>query len=338
MNTMKRKLVIKLLLLSVTLAQENNFFSLSILSDISFSSKDSSFNSNGLEFVAMGNLRPNAHVMAYFHSPINGDPPTVEEVYVVFMAAQMKLGYFRPDVGILNKTHRHTFNFISSPNAMNYMFGPHSWASLGIKINQELPTPWKSNIGMNILQNGVGEGMNMQDHSHGLSPTYVDSVDGFSSLITLKNQFNLYGDKILFVGLNYIDGRGKEFYGGDFKFINRINQFSSWFVQSEYFIGNISSLHHGISYHPEETLSAGYFMLGKQFNKKYHLGLLADHWSYKLKATQGTSIGLYGDYVPDEDNLVFRFKILKEKQTDNDGIHGIIEMSWSLGSHKPKRY
>jgi hypothetical protein len=57
-----------------------------------------------------------------------------------------------------------------------------------------------------------------------------------------------------------------------------------------------------------------------------------------LKATQGTSIGLYGDYVPDEDNLVFRFKLMKDKQADNDGMYGIIEMSWSLGSHKPKRY
>ena len=42
--------------------------------------------------------------------------------------------------------------------------------------------------------------------------------------------------------------------------------------------------------------------------------------------------------VPDEDNLVFRFKLMKDKQTDNDGMYGIIEMSWSLGSHKPKRY
>ena len=122
---MKKKLAIKLLVLSLSLAQESNPFSLSILSDISFSSKDSSFNSSGLEFVAMGNLRPNAHVMAYFHSPINGDPATVEEVYVVFMAAQIKLGYFRPDVGILNKTHRHTINFISSGNlllASTYIF------------------------------------------------------------------------------------------------------------------------------------------------------------------------------------------------------------------------
>ena len=335
---MKKKLAIKLLVLSFSLAQESNSFSLSILSDISFSSKDSSFNSSGLEFVAMGNLRPNAHVMAYFHSPINGDPATVEEVYVVFMAAQIKLGYFRPDVGILNKTHRHTFNFISSPNAMNYMFGPHSWASLGLKINTELPTPWKSNIGMSLLQNGVGEEMNEQDHSHEISLAYVDSVDGYSSLITFKNQFDLFGDKILFVGLNYIGGRGKEFSGGDFKFINRINQFSSWVVQSEYFIGNISSLHHGISYHPDETLSSGYFMVGRQFSKKYHLGLLVDHWSYKMRAAQGTTIGVYGDYVPDGDNLVFRFKLMKDEQIDNDGMYGIIEMVWSLGSHKPKRY
>ena len=79
-------------------------------------------------------------------------------------------------------------------------------------------------------------------------------------------------------------------------------------------------------------------MVGRQFSKKYHLGLLVDHWSYKMRAAQGTTIGVYGDYVPDGDNLVFRFKLMKDEQIDNDGMYGIIEMVWSLGYHKPKRY
>ncbi|MED5433628.1 MAG: hypothetical protein VYB52_02135, partial [Candidatus Neomarinimicrobiota bacterium] len=39
--------------------------SISALSDLSISSQDSSFRSHGLELVLMGNIQPNAMVMAY---------------------------------------------------------------------------------------------------------------------------------------------------------------------------------------------------------------------------------------------------------------------------------
>ena len=79
-------------------------------------------------------------------------------------------------------------------------------------------------------------------------------------------------------------------------------------------------------------------MIGRQFNQKYHLGLIVDNWSYKLRTSQGTSVSIYGDYAPSGDDLVFRLKLMKDEQIAFSGFNGIIEMSWALGSHRPKRY
>ena len=106
-NLMKNILIITFFL-SLSLAQSDKPFSISVLSDISFSSTDSSFNSSGLELVAMSHLRPNVMAMAYLHTPLDGSQSTVEEVYLNFMISQFKLGYFRPDIGIQNKIHKHT--------------------------------------------------------------------------------------------------------------------------------------------------------------------------------------------------------------------------------------
>ena len=94
-NLMKNILIITFFI-SLSLAQSDKPFSISVLSDISFSSTDSSFNSSGLELVAMSHLRPNVMAMAYLHTPLDGSQSTVEEVYLNFMISQIKLGYFRP--------------------------------------------------------------------------------------------------------------------------------------------------------------------------------------------------------------------------------------------------
>ena len=336
-NLMKNILIITFFL-SLSLAQSDKPFSISVLSDISFSSTDSSFNSSGLELVAMSHLRPNVMAMAYLHTPLDGSQSTVEEVYLNFMISQFKLGYFRPDIGIQNKIHKHTLNFISQPNAIAYLFGSHSWASLGFTFKRNFPTPWESKLGVSLLKNGIGEGDNSKGHSHAISTTSIDSIDGFSSLITIKNQFKILNNKTLSLGLNHVTGREKEISGFDIKFTDRTDQFISWFIQSEFFVGKISNLHHGIAYHPDEILTIGYIMIGRQFNQKYHLGLIVDNWSYKLRRSQGTSISIYGDYAPSGDDLVFRLKLMKDEQITFNGFNGIIEMSWALGSHRPKRY
>ena len=69
-NLMKNILIITFFL-SLSLAQSDKPFSISVLSDISFSSTDSSFNSSGLELVAMSHLRPNVMAMAYLHTPLD---------------------------------------------------------------------------------------------------------------------------------------------------------------------------------------------------------------------------------------------------------------------------
>ncbi len=333
-----KKIALISFFLSMILAQDDKPFSISVLSDLSFSTTDSSFNSSGLELVAMGHLRPNVMVMAYLHTPLNGYKSTVEEVYLNFMISQLKLGYFRPDIGILNKVHKHTLNFISKPNAISYMFGSHSWSSLGFSYKTDLPLPWESKFGIGLLKNGIGEENNASYHSHELLPAIKDSIDGFSSLVTINNQFKMLNNQTLSIGLNHVTGREKEISGLDIKFIDRTDEFISWFIQGEYFIGNISSLHHGIAHHPDEKLTVGYLMFGRQFDKKYHLGLIIDNWSYHLRQSQGTSISIYGDYAPNGDDLVFRFKLMKDEKIDFNGMNGILEMSWALGPHRPKRY
>ena len=88
-NLMKNILIITFFL-SLSLAQSDKPFSISVLSDISFSSTDSSFNSSGLELVAMSHLRPNVMARAYLHTPLDGSQSTVEEVYLNFMISQIK--------------------------------------------------------------------------------------------------------------------------------------------------------------------------------------------------------------------------------------------------------
>jgi hypothetical protein len=334
-----------LILISKTITQDMDTekFSLSILSDLSISSKDSAFNSSGLEFVIMGKVKSNAMVMAYATNHLNGEPTTIEEVYIDFvklspLIKQFKFGYYRPHVGILNKQHSHTFNFISIPNAVNYLFGPHAWSSLGFSIGVSLPLSWKNKLNIDLLQNSVGESTSTQGHYHGSPSAYADSVKGFSSTITFKQNINLSENQTLSLGVNSISGRGKTLNGYDLQFIQRINQYRSITIQGEYFSGNISNLHHGITYHPNELLKSGYIMVSRQFDQKYHLGFIADYWSYRLKDEKGISKWVYGAYAPNGENFVIRFKLAKDELFDEKSFNVIINATWSLGPHKPQRY
>ena len=75
--------------------------------------------------------------------------------------------------------------------------------------------------------------------------------------------------------------------------------------------------------------------MGRQFNKKFHLGVLANQWAYHLKSTSGNSAAIYFAYAPRGDSWVIRGKIINESDSL---LKGVIQLNWALGTHKPQRY
>lgn len=275
--------------------------------------------------------------MAYLHSPLNDGSPSVEEVYVDLDISKLKFGYFRPGIGIINKTHSHTYNFISDPNSINKLFGSHSWASLGMQLGFNIPSPGESRLDLAVFQNNIGEISSASSHSHGLKIS-ADSLAGLVSVSTLKNNIDLRGLGRFSWGVSNTYGRGKAIQGVDFRLKGMKNKFQFWIIQGEFFEAKISERLHGIAYHPDETLTANYLLIGRQFNKSSHLGIIIDDWSYALKQTKGSSYGFYSAYTPAGDDFVVRFKYLTDKINNKLNHTQTVQFSWALGKHRPQRY
>ena len=94
----------------------DNSISISALADLSVSSQDTAFQSHGLEIVMMGKITPNSMVMAYIANH-KGGGAIAKEFYANFntplkFISSYKIGYFRPNFGIINRQHEHTYNFM----------------------------------------------------------------------------------------------------------------------------------------------------------------------------------------------------------------------------------
>ncbi|MDP6340175.1 MAG: hypothetical protein QF842_07660 [Candidatus Marinimicrobia bacterium] len=334
-NNLKFKFSLFLVLFTGLSIAENKYpFSLSVLSDFSYSSEDSAFRSTGLEWVAMGKFNEQTMVMAYLHSPINGTP-MVEEVFVDYKSSnQIKVGYFRPNIGWLNKAHFHTYNFISSPKGYRLLMGENHWASLGASAGISLPLTWKSEISTQLFNNHFGEVEIQDGHSHGI--ILSDSLrQGMVSGISTTHSFTSISHGTITLKAGTLSGRSKKLQGLAIQWKYKNDPYRSWIIQGEYLKGDISDSHHGISFHPDEELNTAYILLGRQFNKKLHLGVLADQWAYRLKSTSGYSAAIFFAYAPRGDNWVIRGKIINESDSS---LIGVIQLNWALGPHKPQRY
>ncbi len=318
----------------ISIAENKHPFSISILSDFSYSFEDSAFRSSGLELVSMGKLGTQTMVMAYLHSPLNGSP-MVEEVFVDYNGAhQIKVGYFRPNIGWMNKAHFHTYNFISSPRGYRLLMGEAHWASLGAVAGKSLPLPWKSKISAQLFNNHFGE-VDIQDgHSHGI--TISDSLrQGMVNGISTTHSFTPISHGTITLKAGTLSGRSKKLQGLAIQWKYKNDPYRSWIIKGEYLKGDISDSHYGISFHPDEELNTAYILLGRQFNKKFHLGVLANQWAYHLKSTSGNSAAIYFAYAPRGDSWVIRGKIINESDSL---LKGVIQLNWALGTHKPQRY
>jgi len=316
--------------------------SISALSDLSISSQDSSFRSHGLELVLMGNIQPNAMVMAYVTNHFAGGGASVEEVYIDFkkpsrFTSNIKLGYFRPNFGIINKQHEHTYNFMSAPKSITNLFGMHGWSTLGISTISNLPLAWENYFSINILQNSIGEASNYSGHHHEPAVIESDSTTGFSLAFRFNQEFAINKSSKFALGLNMLNGREKESIGFDLQMKNQSKKYRSFLIQMEYYSSKIYSDHLGISYHPDEELASAYIIIGRQFNKKHHLGIIAEHWSYRLKDQESSSYGIYGAFAPFDDSIAFRFKLLNESGLNNNS-YVVLSAVWAIGPHKPQRY
>ncbi len=334
-NNLKIKYSLFLVLsIGLSIAEDKLPFSLSVLSDFSYSSEDSAFRSTGLEWVSMGKLGKQTMVMAYLHSPINGTP-MVEEVFVDYKSSkQVKVGYFRPNIGWLNKAHFHTYNFISSPQGYRLLMGENHWASLGTSAGISLPLPWKSEISAQLLNNHFGEVEIEDGHSHGI--ILSDSLrQGMVSGISSVHSFTSISHGTITLKASTLSGRSKKLQGLAIQWKYKNDPYRSWIIQGEYLKGDISDSHHGISFHPDEELNTAYILLGRQFNKKLHLGVLVDQWAYRLKSTSGYSAAIYFAFAPINDSWVIRGKIVNELDSQ---LKGVIQFNWALGTHKPQRY
>ena len=320
----------------------NENISISVLGDLSISSQDTAFRSHGLEMVIMGKIYPKVMVMAYITNHLSDEGVTPEEFYVNFddvsgIISSYKLGYFRPNFGIINKQHEHTYNFMSSPKSISRLFGDHGWASLGISTQIRLPVKWDNYISINILQNSFGENINLNAHNHNQIASLIDTVGGFSYATRFNQSYFISKSTNISLGLNYLSGRNKESTSIDFILKSKSDKFRYFLVQSEYYFSNIYSKNHGIAFHPDEELTTAYVIIGRQFDKRYHFGLLADYSSYRMRGTQSSAFGVYGAFAPFDDSIVFRIKIMNDSDLISRNYVALSAI-WSVGSHKPQRY
>ena len=316
--------------------------SISALGNLSISSQDTAFRSHGLEIVIMGKINPNTMVMAYVTNHLSGEGSTAEEFYANFedssdFISSYKIGYFRPNFGIMNRQHEHTYNFMNSPKSISRLFGNHGWASLGVSSQITLPLKWDNYINISIMQDSFGEDINLNSHNHSQAISSSDTVGGFSYAARFDQSYFIRKSTNIALGFNYLTGRDKESMSVDFVLKSRANKYQYFLIQSEYYSSKISSKNHGIAFHPDEELASWYAIVGKQFDKKYHFGFLADYFSYRLKGEKSIALGFYGTIAPFDDSTVLRIKFMNEPNVI-DGNYLALSVVWSVGSHKPQRY
>jgi hypothetical protein len=335
-----KKIIKFYFLLSIIIGQSHQNFSLSLLNDISFSNKDTTFNSSGVELVGMGHMHPNAMIMAYINFPFNDEKFSIEEVYIDFKnKLNIKFGYFRPDIGFINKAHAHTYNFISSPNSMKYLLGNHNWSTLGVAFGYQLPFKWENNFSINILKNTIGDVSHISHNDNHYNVSIQDTINNdLAYSMILKNSFKLNDKLKIKFGTNFTNGREKSNDGLSFQLKNEKNPFNFWVLQFEFMKANIYNYHNGLAYHPNEKLQSQYFLLGRQYNKNFHFGIIVDQWNYELKDILGNSKSIYLSYAPMNDDFVIRVKISDNQTILGNNPYGVIKIIWSLGPHKPQRY
>ena len=319
----------------------DNSISISALADLSVSSQDTAFQSHGLEIVMMGKITPNSMVMAYIASH-RGEGAVAKEFYANFntplkFISSYKIGYFRPNFGIINRQHEHTYNFMNTPKSIASLFGNHGWASLGISVQTQVPLIWNNYFNLSILQNSFGENISSNMHNHNQPIASVDTVSGFSYASRFDQSFRITDKAKISLGINYLNGRNKESKSIDMKIKSYSGKYQYFLFQSEYYASRISAKNHDIAYHPDEELVSAYAIVGRQFNRYYHFGFLFDYQSYSLKDIKSNTYGFYGAFAPFDDSLVFRFKLMNDPDIKSQN-YITFSAVWSIGPHKPQRY
>ncbi len=316
--------------------------SISALGDLSISSQDTAFRSHGLEIVIMGKITPKVMVMAYIANHAGGEGAIAKEYYANFnnpskLISNYKIGYFRPNFGIINKQHEHTYNFMKTPKSISSLFGNHGWASLGISTKTQLPLKWDNYINFSILQNSFGENISSSLHNHNQAVTVIDTINGFSYTSRFNQSVSINDNAKISLGINYLNGRDKESKSIDLMLKSNTNKYQYYLIQSEYYVSRISAKNHDIAFHPDEELVSAYVLAGRQFNQHYHFGFIFDYQSYSLKDTKSNTFGFYGAIAPFDDSLVFRIKLMNDSNMQNQNYFTLSAV-WSLGPHKPQRY
>jgi hypothetical protein len=130
-----------------------------------------------------------SHIV-FFIDPITGETGVeLEEAFFTTQSLpytlQLKGGFFLTELGLINPTHPHAWDWLDQPVINTRLFGADGMRQAGLRLKGLLPLPWFSELYAGV-QNADGETMasfygGEIGHSHGGGEEEHEHVNGFES-------------------------------------------------------------------------------------------------------------------------------------------------------------
>lgn len=149
------------------------------------------FSLNGAELSVSGAVDPFFRLYMFTNF---SDGAELEEAYAVSSALpyglELKAGRFFTELGIINATHPHTWEWVDMPVIHSRLFGGHGMSGDGLRLAWLAPTPWFLEIAATI-QNADGENMGSfmgesaggGGHSHGGGEEEPMPIGGYDPVV-----------------------------------------------------------------------------------------------------------------------------------------------------------
>jgi len=141
---------------------------------------DEGFNMGHSELVIEGRL--GEFMEGVLNLGITDSDLAVEEAYLRTRSLpagfQIKAGKFFSDVGYINNSHPHSWDFVDRPLVNEYLFGDHGLQEIGVQATWLAPTRTYTRLGLELLQgetSGVANYRGAQDDVEGTARILEDT-------------------------------------------------------------------------------------------------------------------------------------------------------------------
>jgi len=286
------------------------------------------------EFGFSSAIDPYARGTFIFSKPDDG-PLAVEEGYVTLLdlpwGLQSKVGKFRSTFGKLNNVHDHDLPQTDRPDVLTNFLGSDGLIETGINVSKILPTPWYSDVTMEVSN---GDTAPLFNHGRLTKPLLVDHW---------KNFFELSESKTLEVGLSSALGARDTANQGRDSAVEGIDLTYRWLPPAQF---------HGFIWQTEllgaqeeqpisgkQNLFGGYSFLEYKLNNRWNAGVRFDYSQIPLLANASDwAIVPYVDFWQSE----FGRLRLEYKQIFGHNYQSSeqawVQYSVILGTHPPHTF